>query len=200
MAVSLNFRTALSGFHKEDVVHYIEYMNSKHTAQVNQLSSENEELRRRLEQGSSSPVQSDDIEALTAQLEELSAKCAALEQENQQLRAQAETVTSDAEKDVPSQSEEEAKNLVCKELEAYRRAEQAERSAKLRAEQIYQQATGTLAQATAQVDEAAAQYTQIVDRVSAQLEQLQTAVEQSKNALADAAAAMYAIRPEDPQE
>lgn len=200
MAVSLNFRTALSGFHKEDVVHYIEYMNSKHTAQVNQLSSENEELRRRLEQGSSSPVQSDDIEALTAQLEELSAKCAALEQENQQLRAQAETVTSDAEKDVPSQSEEEAKNLVCKELEAYRRAEQAERSAKLRAEQIYQQATGTLAQATAQVDEAANRYRRIADQVNVQIAELQAAVESSKSALQDAVTTMGAIRPENPEE
>ena len=46
MAVTHNFRGAFNGFNREDVVHYIEYLNTKHTAQINQLRSEMDELRK----------------------------------------------------------------------------------------------------------------------------------------------------------
>ena len=49
MAETYRFRSALRGFNREDVVHYIEYINSKHTAQVNQLNSEIAFLRQQLE-------------------------------------------------------------------------------------------------------------------------------------------------------
>ena len=58
MAETHRFRSALGGFNREDVVHYIEYLNTKHTAQVNQLASENEFLRQQLErlQANSTPA------------------------------------------------------------------------------------------------------------------------------------------------
>ena len=49
MAETHRFRSSLRGFNREDVVHYIEYLNSKHTAQVNQLNSEIAFLRQQLE-------------------------------------------------------------------------------------------------------------------------------------------------------
>ena len=39
------FRSALNGFNREDVVRYIEYLNSVHAAEINQLNSELEFLR-----------------------------------------------------------------------------------------------------------------------------------------------------------
>ena len=48
MAASQNFRSAFNGFNREDVAHYLEYINTKHTNQINQLTAENEELRSRL--------------------------------------------------------------------------------------------------------------------------------------------------------
>ena len=42
MAASQNFRSAFNGFNREDVVHYLEYLNTKHTNQVNQLTAEND--------------------------------------------------------------------------------------------------------------------------------------------------------------
>ena len=50
MAAPQNFRTAFNGFHKEDVVRDLEYINSKHTNQINQLTAEAEELRQQFEQ------------------------------------------------------------------------------------------------------------------------------------------------------
>ena len=49
MAETHRFRSAFRGFNREDVVHYIEFLNAKHTAQVNQLTSEVEFLRQQLE-------------------------------------------------------------------------------------------------------------------------------------------------------
>ena len=42
MAQTHNFRRAMGGFHREDVVRYIEYMNQKHADQVNSLYVENQ--------------------------------------------------------------------------------------------------------------------------------------------------------------
>ena len=81
------------------------------------------------------------------------------------------------------------------ELESYRRAERTERLARQRAEQLYAQANGALGDATAKVDEAASQIGQLSDRVITQLTELQNAVFGSKQALRDAAATMYTIRP-----
>ena len=68
------FRTAFGGFHKEDVVRYLEYLNNKHQNQVNQLNTEIAQLRA----GQEAP-DPDVQEALSR-----------LEAENQQLRAQKE--------------------------------------------------------------------------------------------------------------
>ena len=40
MAHFQNFRTALGGFNREDVVRYIEYMNNQHRSQIEQLNTQ----------------------------------------------------------------------------------------------------------------------------------------------------------------
>ena len=42
MAQLQNFRTAFNGFNREDVVHYLEYLNTRHQNQINQLTAEAE--------------------------------------------------------------------------------------------------------------------------------------------------------------
>jgi len=187
MAAQQNFRSAFNGFNREDVVHYLEYINAKHTSQVNQLTAENEELREKLAvQPEEDLVESLQAEcaSLNALLEEalaektrLEARCAELEQQLSQ-PAPAE--------EVPSPSAE---------LEAYRRAERAEREARERADLVYYQANGVLTEATAKVDGIATEITDMADQVMAQLTQLQMAVSSSKQALQDAASIMNIIRP-----
>ncbi len=179
MAETLNFRTAVRGFHREDVVRYIEYLNSKNAALVNQLRSENQALKDELAacRTKQPAAPSEESCALAQQLEQANAKIAQLEQIIAQQNA--------------------APQLADAELEAYRRAERTERMAKERADQIYRQAAATLSQATVQVDEASVHFRSIADQISAQIGELQLAVQSSKNALQDAAATMYAIQPED---
>ena len=172
MAESHKFRREFRGFHREDVVRYIEFMNKKNTSLVNQLKAENQGLK-------------DELAALRAKNgdAEKDALIASLQEELAQLQAQQAPIE-------PTESE----------LEAYRRAERAERVAKERADQIYQQATATLSEATLQVDTAAQQMTQLAEQVSAQISALQATVDSSKDALASAAATMDAIRPEAIEE
>ena len=61
MSVPQNFRSAFNGFNREDVVKYIEYINAKHTAQVNQLTSETEFLQSKLNAMTEAPGMSDAV-------------------------------------------------------------------------------------------------------------------------------------------
>ena len=180
MSAPQNFRTAFNGFHREDVVRYLEYINARHTAQVNQLASENAELYKALE----SQVPQEDVEALRRQIQVLEERCRELEE---QLSAVPEAPVREA---VPTPGAAE-------ELEAYRRAERTERLARERAELVYHQINGVLAEATARVDNLAGDIGGMADQVIAQLTQLQAAVGSSKQALKEAASIMYAIRPDN---
>ena len=175
MASAQNFRAAFNGFNREDVVHYIEYLNSKHNTALNQLKAENQTL-------------ADELAALRVK-PDLTEEYAQLQEENQALAAQVEELTKQLEE------AQQFTPLADEELEAYRRAEKAERAAKERARQIYCQATGALADATTQVDDAAEHFKILSQRISEQLSELQATVDRSKNALQGAAATMYTIRP-----
>lgn len=184
MASAQNFRSAFNGFNREDVVHYIEYLNSKHTGALNQLKSENQTL-------------ADELDALRAK-PDLTEEYTQLQTDNEQLHTQIADLVAKVEE--LTQQLEEAQQftpLADEELEAYRRAEKAERTARERARQIYCQATGALADATTQVDDAADHFKILSQRITEQLSELQATVERSKNALQGAAATMYTIRPAD---
>lgn len=191
MAAPQNFRSSFNGFNREDVVHYLEYLNNKHTAQVNQLTTEIEELRSRAVNDQSDLVASlqEECASLNILLEQAEAEKAQLAERCAQLEAS----------HAPTVMLEDKKNnialLASEELETYRRAERIEREARERAELVYFQANGVLTEATAKVDGLSAEITDMADQVMRQLTQLQMAVSSSKQALQDAASIMNTIRP-----
>ena len=91
----------------------------------------------------------------------------------------------------------EAANCTEQELEAYRRAERAERLANERSRQICDKENGVLADARCQVEAAAAAIDAAAENLSAQLDAYQKAVTDAKKTLHDAADAMHAITPEE---
>ncbi|MBQ3503512.1 MAG: hypothetical protein IJA75_02260 [Oscillospiraceae bacterium] len=205
---SQNFRSAFNGFNREDVVRYLEYLNSKHSALINQLTEEAENLRQKLK------LAADAIAADSARAERITA----LEEENAALKAQLEEAkqgraASDAARQALEaeciQMKEQLANQpevpaapvreesADRELEAYRRAERTERLARERADQLYRRTNGVLADATVKVDQVAADIGTIADQVMTNLQQLQQAVTGSKQALQEAAELMYTIRPEE---
>lgn len=165
MAAVQNFRSALGGFNREDVVRYIEYINNKHNSELEQLNTQLQTAREALAQ-----AKAEDNSALKAQLEAAQARCAELEAQLAQGGEEAPVKTGD-------------------ELEAYRRAERAERLARDRAAQIYSQANAALADATVKVEA-------VSDNLTAMAEQMTAQAQDARNKLQEAVASMYAIRPE----
>lgn len=160
MAGMHNFRSAIGGFNRSDVVNYIEFMNTQHSAQVAQLNTQLQNAQEALAQ-----AQKADSGELQAQLDAAQARIAELE-------------AALAAKGAPTDSE----------LEAYRRAERAERMAQERAAHIYAQANAVLADATLKVQSAADGIKNVAQQVTQQ-------VQASEQQLQEAVAAMYAIRP-----
>lgn len=190
------FRNALNGFNREDVVHYIEYLNTQHASEINRLQSELDFLRSRAAQEptvASETTTDELVEQQAARIRELFDRCKAQEETIADLSAQlCAAQASSGETARSSRTEEE--------LEAYRRAERTERMARERAEQMYRQANAVLADATVKVDDAAAIISQMADHVSGRLSEFQSAIAGSKKTLQDAVATMSAIRPEGDME
>lgn len=181
MAAPQNFRTALGGFNREDVAHYLEYLSAKHQTQVNQLTAEVDALRAQLAQ----QTNGDQAELV-----------ASLQAERDALRLQVEELLAAQSAEAPQEPEPvSAVTNSSEELEAYRRAERIEREARERAELVYFQSNSVLTEASAKVDRVSGEITDIADQVMGQLTQLQMAVSSSKQALQDAASIMSTIRP-----
>ena len=195
MSTPQSFRSALNGFNREDVVHYLEYLNTKHSNQVNQLTAENETLRQQVEALPDAESQrllvaslEEKCAELTRQLEQSQSRCAELEQQLEQFHCAVPEQPAPVQEPALSPSASE-------ELEAYRRAERIEREAKERAELVYFQANSVLAEASSKVDGISSDITEIADKVMTELTQLQVAIGSSKRALQDASSIMGAIRP-----
>ena len=179
MSAPSKFRSAFNGFNREDVVHYLEYLNSKHTAQVNQLTSEAEFLRSKLETMSPSHEQAETI--------------AALEQERDELRAQVEALEArcaELEQNVPVCTPSE-------ELEVYRRAERTERMARERADMICRQANIVLGEASVKINDFSSQVMPMADGLLAQISQLQSLIASGKQSLQDAAIVLSTLHSSD---
>lgn len=185
MSDTLNFRTAFHGFNREDVVHYITYLNAQHESEISQLRAELESNQRF--------YAAEDLNEATQTIRTLEQKVAEQDETIAQLRAQLLSKPAVAE----HHSEPAQRDIQLEELEAYRRAERTERVAKERAEKIYQQADCALTCATAKVDEAFTQIGELTSQVTRQLDDLQSAVTGSRQALADAVATLGQLRSED---
>ncbi len=180
MAASYSFRKALNGFHREDVVHHLEYINTKHTTQVNQLKAELDTKDKEIQRLRA-------FEGLQAQVDRLQQEKMVYEDRITQLQLQLEEQIAN-QTAIVSRTEEE--------LEAYRRAERLERQAQERAEQLCQKANTIVSTAGSSVDSAAHHIGQLSQQVAAQLALLQQEILSSKSVLEEAAGALNALCPE----
>lgn len=194
--MNLNFRSSLHGFNRQDVASYLEYLNNRHAAQVNQLNTDLEALRRQ----AAAPVEDPQRAALEARCRELEQQLETARKERDEALAQREA----AEQKLASarQDREEALLRSCgekleanRELEAYRRAERTERMARERAEQVYSETGTVLTQASSRIEAALRQMTGISQQVTGQLDTLQTAIASSRLALQDAAQTIDKLKP-----
>ena len=194
--MNLNFRSSLHGFNRQDVASYLEYLNNRHAAQVNQLNTDLEALRRQ----AAAPVEDPQRAALEARCRELEQQLSIARQERDEALAQREAAEQKLE--AAQRDREEAllrssgeKLDANRELEAYRRAERTERVARERAEQVYSETGTVLTQASNRIEAALRQMTGISQQVTGQLDTLQTAIASSRLALQDAAQTIDKLKP-----
>ena len=169
------FRKAVNGFNRHDVVTYIEYLNNKHRSEINQLQNQLQAATRPVEDAGIR----EENQALKLEIDQLKAQLA----EAQQPVTEAVTPVG------PSCTEQE--------LEAYRRAERAERLAMERARATSQQAKGILADATAQIQISATQLEEAAKNMATQMEVYKNAVLSAGNILTDTAASLGTVCPEE---
>lgn len=134
----------------------------------NQHNAQLEQLRNQLQNATPKP---------TATQSELQAELAAALEKCAQLEAQLASA--------PEQ-----------ELEAYRRAERAERVAQERAQQIYTQANAILADAAVKAEAESARLAKLAEQADAQLKVYQEAIADTQALFRDATAALYGLKPE----
>lgn len=178
------FRTALSGFHKGDVIGYIEKAASQHRSQLLEyeqtlttLREENRALQQQLSllmmaTPLTSELASTPAEAPAPAAEEAPAPVEAPAPEAAPTPVEVLSPVPDADKEA----------LMWQELQAYRRAEAVERNATARVRKLYQQLDGLCDGA---MDEFQATNTAVKQTIELLLSQAQI-LEQSYTALSDA--------------
>ena len=215
MASIQNFRSALNGFNRDDVIHYLEYSNGKHEQEVAQLNEQIAELQVALDEAQSmTPAAGEENEELVRRIQEL-------ETENEDLRTRPAETTGDEEidalrreleersaeadalretvakltRDLEQQEQHAPITSTDEELAAYRRAERTERLAQNRASQLYDLANGVLSDSAAELDVAVDDLKKVTEDTLAQIQTLQLAVAASKNVFTSAKASLMGIRP-----
>lgn len=160
-----NFRFAINGFNRSDVIAYLEYLNKKHTEKVNQLTLDNEILRQQL-RAPESEITDVDLKELADQVDMVIA-------ERNTLMAR----VSELEKEKASAPAPDPQG-VARELEAYRRAEQTEREAKEHAQAVRTLTEKVVEDACAQAQAVIASYEDVTRRANDAISALLAAVEE----------------------
>lgn len=171
MAEISKFRSALGGFNREDVVNYIESMSLEQQKQLRKLQEENEKLK-----GEKNAL-AELLAAANGELNTLREQDAALSEQVELLAQQAaelaEQVAQQPEQEQEQPEQEQAPSYPSLELEAYRRAEQAERNAAVRADRVYRQLSSLCEQARERYVDAGDEIAALSEDLSANLSRLQ---------------------------
>lgn len=144
-----SFRSALNGFHRGDVISFLEALTLKHAAELEEKT-----------------------EALRLVREEVER----LRQENLRLQASASSSGAGREKPAADTPRETPSAAAAQELEAYRRAERYEREARLRAGKIYGDVSAAVDSAGAKLSEQEKYLTSVSATISSDIAALQAAM------------------------
>ena len=214
MAELQNFRIAFNGFHRDDVVRYIEELNNKHAEEVNQLNSDLKYYQDKLieMENAAAACAAAPVAPVVVPVADIDADDTSVDELMQQLSL-AQDAARTAEEELEAQKAENkrlqglldaalARQSAARarqedELDTYRRAERVEREARNRANFIYDQVSTALSQATARMEDTASQINMLTETSMQQLKQLQLAISGSKEIFRDTVANLRAIRPED---
>lgn len=196
------FRTQLKGFHREDVINFIQQQTQEHERRVRTMQEEIARLQgelndARTEAERAHGAQEAEAETTQEELAQASERCAELEAENAAAREEIARLTKrcealeEAKQPEPAAEEkpaaEEPKNYKELELAAYRRAELAERMAKERAAASDEQMKRILALTDERLMHTSQDFQTLLETFTKDFEQLRQVIRSAQALVAESA-------------
>lgn len=198
------FRTQLKGFHREDVINFIQQQTQEHERRVRTMQEEIARLQgelndARTEAERAHGAQEAEAETTQEELAQASERCAELEAENAAAREEIARLTkrcealeeAAAKQPEPAAEEkpaaEEPENYKELELAAYRRAELAERMAKERAAASDEQMKRILALTDERLMHTSQDFQTLLETFTKDFEQLRQVIRSAQALVADSA-------------
>lgn len=198
------FRTQLKGFHREDVINFIQQQTQEHERRVRTMQEEIARLQgelndARAEAERAHGAQEAEAETTQEELAQASERCAELEAENAAAREEiarltkrCEALEEAAEKQPEPEVEEkpaaeEPENYKELELAAYRRAELAERMAKERAAASDEQMKRILALTDERLMHTSQDFQTLLETFTKDFEQLRQVIRSAQALVAESA-------------
>lgn len=198
------FRTQLKGFHREDVINFIQQQTQEHERRVRTMQEEIVRLQgelndARTEVERAHGAQEAEAETTQEELAQASERCAELEAENAAAREEIARLTkrcealeeAAAKQPEPSAEEkpaaEEPENYKELELAAYRRAELAERMAKERAAASDEQMKRILALTDERLMHTSQDFQTLLETFTKDFEQLRQVIRSAQALVAESA-------------
>lgn len=197
------FRTQLKGFHREDVINFIQQQTQEHERRVRTMQEEIARLQgelndARTEAERAHGAQEAEAETTQEELAQASERCAELEAENAAAREEiarltkrCEALEEAAKQPEPAAEEkpaaEESENYKELELAAYRRAELAERMAKERAAASDEQMKRILALTDERLMHTSQDFQTLLETFTKDFEQLRQVIRSAQALVAESA-------------
>lgn len=198
------FRTQLKGFHREDVINFIQQQTQEHERRVRTMQEEIVRLQgelndARTEAERAHGAQEAEVETTQEELAQASERCAELEAENAAAREEIARLTkrcealeeAAAKQPEPAAEEkpaaEEPENYKELELAAYRRAELAERMAKERAAASDEQMKRILALTDERLMHTSQDFQTLLETFTKDFEQLRQVIRSAQALVAESA-------------
>lgn len=196
------FRTQLKGFHREDVINFIQQQTQEHERRVRTMQEEIARLQgelndARAEAERAHGAQEAEAETTQEELTQASERCAELEAENAAAREEIARLTKrcealeEAKQPEPTAEEkpaaEEPENYKELELAAYRRAELAERMAKERAAASDEQMKRILALTDERLMHTSQDFQTLLETFTKDFEQLRQVIRSAQALVAESA-------------
>lgn len=180
MADFSKFRTSVGGFNRTDVSDYIENLCAEHRKALRQCEDEKQALSDKLAEAEKTLTDQRRInQALLEQVREKDTALRAAQEAAEQVQAETEEAAEDLEEETPEELEpEEEPDYMSLELEAYRRAEAAERHAMERAARLRQSLNDLL-------DNVSNRYEEAGQEIHALTEDMRTNLKRLEDTLSD---------------
>lgn len=184
MPANQNFRSALNGFNRSDVVNYIEEVSILHEKELRVLRDENDKLRTNMES------LQNEMQSLHADLDALTAPAAPAEPVEEPPIEEAPVIS-------PAPA---APALNEQELAAYRRAELMERNAKRRAAALFAQVNEIVESTTTQFERSGSSLESLMSDLTICLRQMDDTLAELRLNFGETTDAFAAIAPLSAEE